>query len=152
MYIIEDLPVNNTRRFFKNRPDLLHRSQPIKERRRRRAPPPRKRGGTHGTVVGFKDDREHLPFISTLQISLRHIISFSNFFFFFTPILLRQRFSTSTEAHAWSFFLIYIYIRIFWSAMVHFHSLCYNITQEKREEGGKRRSCRNPVYKHCWCP
>lgn len=36
--------------------------------------------------------------------------------------------------------------------MVHFHSLCYNNTQEKRGRAERRRSCKSPVYKHCWCP
>lgn len=82
MYITEDLPVNNTRRFFKKRPELPHRSQPIRERRGRRAPPPtKKRRGHTYTRGGGRGLRTARPsFISTQEI--RHITSFSNLWIF----------------------------------------------------------------------
>lgn len=80
MYITEDLSVNNTRRFFKKRPELPHRSQPIRERRGRRAPPPTKkrRGHTRDGGRGLRTARP--SFISTQEI--RHITSFSTLWIF----------------------------------------------------------------------
>lgn len=85
MYITEDLPVNNTRRFFKKRPGLPHHSQPIRERWRRRAPPPTKRGGTQtGQWVGFKDSASIIHLNTRNKSKTRHFfLNLVDFFCFF---------------------------------------------------------------------
>lgn len=138
MYITEDLPVNNTRRFFKKRPGLPHRSQPIRERWRRRAPPPTKRGGTQsGQWVGFKDSTSITHLNTRNKSKTRHFfLNLVDFFcFFFTPILLRQRFSTSTEAQACVFFSpMYTYILICYVSLSQFVR-----QRHAGEAGGGRR-------------
>lgn len=160
MYITEDLPVNNTRRFFKNRPDLPHRSQPMKERRRRRrrrAPPPTKRGGTHGTVAGVWGRRGTSAIhLNTTNKSKTHhfllnLVDFLFFgvFFFYTDFVKTkvQYIYRSTGLNFFSY--IYVYFDLLWFTF----TVCATTSHRRSgRRAERRRSCKSPVYKHCWCP
>lgn len=124
MYITEDLPVNNTRRCFKKVINRTFRIAPSQWRSDEGDDEelllPRKEVGHTGQWMGFRDGRARPPFISTLQISLRHVTSFSTlwifclffvvFLFFYTDFV-KTKFEYIYRSTRLDFF--FLYIRIF---------------------------------------